>query len=506
MTAIHGKLIAALVAALVSVSPALAGKKDNSLRFGYDQVLDHLDPYFNSVRIGVIVGHHVWDTLIYRDPKTNEYKGQLATAWKWIDDRTLELELRRGVKFHNGAAFSADDVVYTLNFVSNPDNKVVTQQYVNWIARAEKLDTHRVRIVTKQPFPAAIEYLAGPIPIHPHEYYARVGPKGMNEKPVGSGPYRVTEHALGKYIRFERNADYFKDGPKPQPKIDKLEIRFIPDRQTQIAEMLSGGLDLIMSVPLDQAVQLRTVPNLQVLFGETMRIKFLQLDTTERSLAPQFRDERVRRAVLHAIDREGMLKSIVGEGGRIIHTVCFPSQFGCTDEGAPRFAYDPAKSKQLLAEAGLAQGFEVDLYAWRERNHVEAIVGYLRTVGIKANMRFMQYAAARDAVRAGKAPMTFSSWGSASINDVSAMTPIFYKFAPDDRNLDPTVRDLLEKGDTTVDLAARKEAYRSALALIQERAYALPLYSLPAYFVASKDLAFVPYADEIPRVWEMSYR
>jgi peptide/nickel transport system substrate-binding protein len=506
MRATPRRILIGAFMALVATVPALAGKKDNSLRFGYDQVLDHVDPYFNSNRVGVIIAHHVWDTLIYRDPKTGEYKGQLATAWKWIDDKTLELELRKGVKFHDGAAFSADDVVYTLNFVSNPDNKVVTPQYVSWIARAEKLDTHKVRIVAKQPFPAAIEYLAGPIPIHPHEYYARVGPKGMNEKPVGSGPYRVTEHALGKYIRFERNADYFQDGPKPRAKIEKLEIRWIPDRQTQTAEMLSGGLDLIMNVPLDQAVQLRTVPHLQVLFGETMRIKFLQLDTTDRSLVPQFKDERVRRAVLHAIDREGMLKSIVGEGGRIIHTVCFPTQFGCTEAGAPRFAYDPAKAKQLLAEAGLAQGFEVDLYAWRERNHVEAIIGYLRAVGIKANLRFMQYAAARDAVRAGKAPMTFQSWGSASINDVSAITPIFYKFAPDDRNLDPNVRDLLEKGDTTVEPEARKEAYRSALALIQERAYALPLYSLPAYFVATKDLVFVPYVDEIPRFWEMSYR
>jgi peptide/nickel transport system substrate-binding protein len=509
MFATLSKFIVAAVAALatgLASTPSLAAKKDNSLRFGYDQVLDHADPYFNSVRIGVIVQHQVWDTLIYRDPTTNDYKGQLATAWKWVDDKTLELELRKGVKFHDGSSFSADDVVHTLTFVSNPDNKVVTQQYVSWIARVEKLDSHKVRIVAKQAFPAAIEYLAGPLPIHPHEYYAKVGPKGMNEKPIGSGPYRVSEHALGKYVRLERNPDYFRDGPKPQPKIDKLEIRFIPDRQTQTAEVLSGGLDLIMNVPLDQAVQLRTVPHLQVLFGETMRVKFLQLDTTERTLAPQLRDERVRRAVLHSIDRESMLKSIVGEGGRIIHTVCFPGQFGCTDEGAPRYAYDPAKAKQLLAEAGLAQGFEVDLYGWRERNHVEAIIGYLRAIGIKANLRFMQYAAARDAVRAGKAPMVFASWGSASINDISAITPIFYKFAPDDRNLDPEVRDLLEKGDTTVDPAARKEAYRAALALIQQRAYTLPLYSLPAYFVATKDLVLKPYADEIPRFWEMSYK
>ncbi|TMJ54626.1 MAG: ABC transporter substrate-binding protein, partial [Alphaproteobacteria bacterium] len=200
--------LAALAALVIGVTPALAAKKDNALRVADDQVLDNADPYFNNVRIGVILSHQVWDTLIYRDPKTNEYKGQLATSWKWIDQKTLELELRRGVKFHNGAEFDADDVVYTLNFVSKPENKATTQSNVDWIDRAEKLDPYRVRIVTRRPFPAAIEYLAGPIVIHPHAYYAQVGPQGMNQKPVGSGPYRVVEHAMGKYIRLVRNPDY----------------------------------------------------------------------------------------------------------------------------------------------------------------------------------------------------------------------------------------------------------------------------------------------------------
>ena len=130
MTVFRLGLIAACALLSAIATPALAGKKDNSVRFAYDQAPENVDPYFNNVRIGVIIGQHVWDTLIYRDPKTNEYKGQLATAWKWIDDKTLELELRQGVKFHNGEEFDADDVVYTLNFVSKPENKVVTQQNV----------------------------------------------------------------------------------------------------------------------------------------------------------------------------------------------------------------------------------------------------------------------------------------------------------------------------------------------------------------------------------------
>src|SRR5215217_4417999 len=165
----------------VFAAPALAGKADNTIRFAYDQAPESVDPFFNNVRIGVIIGQHVWDTLVYRDPNTNEYKGQLATAWRQIDDRTIEFDLRQGVKFHNSEEFDADDVVYTLNFVAKPENKVPTQSNVNWIDRAEKVDKYKVRIFTKKVFPAAIEYLAGPVVMHPNDYYAKVGPKGQNE-------------------------------------------------------------------------------------------------------------------------------------------------------------------------------------------------------------------------------------------------------------------------------------------------------------------------------------
>src|SRR5512145_759948 len=116
------KRLLAVAAAVITMAagPAFAGKADNTIRFAYDQVIENVDPYFNNVRLGVIIGANVWDTLVYRDPKTNQYKGQLATSWKWVDDKTLEFELRKGVTFHNGEAFDADDVVYTFNYVSDP--------------------------------------------------------------------------------------------------------------------------------------------------------------------------------------------------------------------------------------------------------------------------------------------------------------------------------------------------------------------------------------------------
>ena len=497
----------ALLAVSIVATPAQAGKADNSVVFAFDQTLQSADPYFNNQLIGAIVADQVWDTLIFRNPDTGALVGNLATAWRWADERTLELDLRRGVKFHDGAEFDADDVVYTLSLVSKPETRVLNPELVRWIDHVEKLDRHKVRIVAKQPVPTALTYLASPsFVIHPRDYYARVGPAGMNERPIGTGPFRVAEHARGKYLRLVANPDYFTGGPKSRPKLDKLEIRFIPDAQTRVAEAVSGGVDLIPRVIRDQAEQLRAVASVKIVSAESTGYAYIQINSMANTPAPQLRDVRVRRAIMHAIDREAMTKFIVGEDSRVLHAECHPNMFGCDDAGVPRYAYDPQKARQLLAEAGLADGFDIDLYAWRDRNQTEAIIGYLGAVGIRAQMRFLQFPAVRAAVRSGRAPLTHSSLSSALTGDVSTSVSQFHNFSPDDVNRDPELRRLLQEGNSTMDPEARKAAYRKAFTLIAERAYVLPLYSVPGYYVAARDLEFKPYADNILRFWEMSYR
>jgi peptide/nickel transport system substrate-binding protein len=237
-----------------------------------------------------------------------------------------------------------------------------------------------------------------------------------------------------------------------------------------------------------------------------MRIVFLQMNSREDTPAAPLKDIRVRRAIAHAIDRESIVKNIVGAGARVLHTQCFPSQFGCTDEGAPRYAYDPALAKKLLAEAGFPNGLDISLFAYRERNQTEAIISNLQAVGIRANLTYSQYAAMRDQVRANKSALSHQTWGSFSVNDVSASTPVYFTFEADDITRDAEVRDLLVKGNNSVDPNVRKQAYQQALAAISERMYSVPLWSLPVFYVATRDLVFTAYPDEMVRFWEMSWR
>jgi peptide/nickel transport system substrate-binding protein len=498
------KLWAALgiAAALALPGAASAQKSADTLRIVWRDAIPNVDPYYNQLRVGLVVATMAFDTLLYRDPKSFELKPLLATAWSWVDPTTLDLELRQGVRFHNGAAFDADDVVYTFNLVSSPDAKVLTPSNVNWIASAEKLDQYKVRLHLKKPFPAALEYLALVTPIYPHEYRAKVGPEGMGKAPVGSGPYKIVKVDGVAEIDFVRNEDYFAESPKGRPKIGKLVIRAVPDEATEMVELLAGNADWIWNFNADQFDRINSVPDLTATRAESMRIGFLGLDAAGRTGAGNpLTNEKVRQAVFYAIDRESIAKNLVQGGSRVPPGPCFPTQFGCDASAAPHYAYDPAKAKQLLAEAGFPNGFKTEIVGFRSPQWTAAIQGYLRAVGIDAGVTMLQVAAVVDKNHRGELQMYHGDWGSFGINDTSASMGNFFEGSADDQARDPEVKALLEVADTSIDPALRKENYRKAIEIVMAKAYWLPLHTFVTTYAYRKELAFTPYPDEIPRFY-----
>ena len=504
--------IAALVGFMITsflVCPVWAGKKDDTLNIATERELESVDRYFNSAREGIIFARHVYDNLLYRDPKTYEYKPLLAKSYQWVDDTTMAIELRQGVKFHNGTEMTADDVVYTLNFAADPENKVKTQRYSNWIKEVVKEGPYKVKILLKEPFPAALEFLSGANPIYPKDYYTKVGPKGFGMAPIGTGPYKVTELEPGKKVILVKNEDYFKDSPKGQPSIGKIVWRTLPETNTHVAELMTGSLDWIWLVPQDQAERLAKMPNLTVIAAETMRVGFLMMDAADRTgelgMDNPFKKLAVRRAINHAINKEAISKSLVGGNSRTVDSACFPTQFGCTDD-VMKYEYNPEKAKKLLAEAGYPNGFETTLHGYRNRPYAEAMVGDLAAVGIKAKLLMMQYSALREKRRAGKVQFDFETWGSYSINDVSAIVSHFFEFENDDMAKDPQVRDWLLEADRSIDSEKRKMLYKKALQRIAEQAYWAPLFTYVSNNCFSKDLDFTPYPDAIPRFFQAKWK
>ena len=137
-------------------SPALAGKADDTLNWATDREVAVVDPYYNNTRELVVMGHLGWDALLFRNLDTGEFEPLLATGWEWIDNVTMELELREGVTFHDGSSFGSEDVVYTVNHLAAEDSGVLTPANVNWMKSAEALGPHKVRLHLAKPFPAAL--------------------------------------------------------------------------------------------------------------------------------------------------------------------------------------------------------------------------------------------------------------------------------------------------------------------------------------------------------------
>jgi peptide/nickel transport system substrate-binding protein len=493
-------------ALVLATLPAEAGKSDDTLNIALNKAIENYDQYFNTAREGIVFARQVWDNLLDRDPRSGEYKPLLAKSYRWVDPLTLDFDLREGIVFHNGAKFDADDVVYTLNFVSDPANKVLTQENVSWIKSVEKTGPYAVRIHLKAPFPAALEYLAGPLTIYPHEYYARVGPQGMSRQPIGTGPYKVVAAEPGKSFTLVKNTAYFKDSPKGQPQIGKIVERTIPEVPTQVAELLTGQMDWLWQVPADQAEKLRQMPNLTVKSAETMRIGYIGFDATGRAGDTPMKNRKVREAIAHAVDRAAMVKNLVRGDSHVVDTACFRTQFGCTDEGVRHYDYDPALARKLLAEAGYPDGFDIDIYAYRERPWVEAIIGYLRAVGIRAKLAYLEYAALRDKNWAGTTPLVYMTWGSNSVNDASAILGNFFKGSPDDFARDDELKKWIETGDTSVDPEVRKANYKKALQRIADEVYWVPMFSYVANYAFTSDLDFTPDTDEVPRFYSARWK
>lgn len=499
---------AALTFAVVAMAGAAAhaGKDTDTFTWATSTEIDTPDLYYGNQREALITTYAQCDSLVHRDPMTNEYVPLLATSWEWIDDVTLELKLREGVKFHDGTDFDAEDVAYTLNHVAAPDSGMKVRVIIEWIDTVEVVDPHTVRIHADAPTPAALEYLTGTAPMFPSGHYDNApevpGADGATRRdwgavlPVCTGPYILTDYQPGQSVTLEKNENYFDGSPKGKPSIGKIVYKTIKDPETQIAELMTGGVDWIWGVPPENADLLREMENLTVVSAPTMRMSFLSLDAAGRTGETPLRDVRVRQAIAHAIDRESLSKNLVGEGSAVQRSMCVPVQFGCETD-VTQYAYDPEKAKALLAEAGYPDGFEIPFYAYRDRPYSEAVLNYLRAVGIDADLQFLQWRALRPLIVDDKAALAHLTLGSNGMLDVSASTSYYFKFSSDDYARDAEVRDWLDKADTNSDPEVRKAFYSKALKKIADQAYYIPLFVYGRTYAFNKELDYPVTPDEM---------
>src|SRR3982074_69591 len=505
-TWLRGTLLACMT--LATAAPALAQKSADTLRITWRDAIPDVDPYHNSQRTGMVVAFHAFDCLLYRDPVTMEIKPALATSWKQVDATTIDFTLREGVTFQNGDPFSADDVVYTINTVIQ-DKRVAIPAYYTSFAGAEKIDALHVRLKLTGVSPAVMEYLAMVTPIWPKAYREKIGADAPARAPIGPGPYKITKVDGTTEIDLERYDGYYAGSPKGRPAIRYIKIHEVPDATTEMNELIGGRADWIWGYNADQFANIARMPNLEALRFGTMRVHTMTIDAAGRTGADNpLTKLKVRQAIISAIDRDTMAKQLIQGDSHVIDTPCFPSQFGCDVVAAVKYPYDPARAKQLLAEAGYPNGFDTEAVSTNS-NPAQlgpAVQNYLKAVGINLRIQQLQIGAAIQMAEAGKAPLYAASWGSNSINDASAFMPYFLGGGLDDYARDPEVQNLLKKAGATIDPELRRQTYSEAIRLATERVDFITLFSDVRYVAFSKQLNFQGFPDDVPRFYLSTWK
>lgn len=497
----------ALIALALLASLAFAGKSDDTLNVAFERTMLTFDTFATSERLALILAHNWGDTLIHRDPQSGEFVPHLATSWEFIDDTTLELDLRSGVSFHNGEAFGPDDVKATFDYLTSQGAELPGSRTLQWIDSVEVVDEDTVRIHAEEVTPTALETLALVGIIYPAQYLTEEGPEAMGRAPIGTGPYEFVSSS-DNTMRFEAFDDYF-GGAKGKPEIGKLVIRTMPEESSRIAALRTGEIDIARSgsISPDQAASVRGRARTEA--ADILRSWYLQMDSLGTSGVEYFTDQRVRQAVAHAINQEEIVEVLLSGFGKAVDTPCNPVQFGCDPEAAVSYEYDPERARELLAEAGYPDGFSVDLYAYRDQQVAQAIQGYLEQVGIKTDLNWFggQYDVVSQKQEAGELPMFFGSWGSSSIYDASAIMDIFFKSDETySYNDSETIDGALEQALQTVDLETRRELYAQAIAEITGEVYWVPLYTGRVLAGVSNDLEWQPSSDEIERYYLATWR
>lgn len=355
-----------------------------------------------------LIGSALYDGLIDLGPK-GMYP---ALAESWVvspDGKQIDFNLRKGVKFHNGDPFTAEDVKFTFEKILAPDNtNSYRRGFVDALDRVEVVDANRVRFILKQPWPTffstaryALTY------IMPKAYYEKVGSKGFAEKPVGTGPFSLDGLKAGEWTRLRSNPQYWGGAPK----VSTVTFRLVAEDFTRYAMVERGEADIATSLNgalLEKAATNRKLRIVQSSNTGTSGLLF------NKKLFPEAEDRRVRLAIAYAIDRESISKKLLKGVCRPATGIFTPATFGFVPD-LSLIPYDPAKAKKLLTEAGIKPGYKVSFVQHTQSfsalpggpQVLQAVAGNLEAVGFVVERQNVDTSAWMSLMRGGKQPAIF---------------------------------------------------------------------------------------------------
>ncbi|BBD09197.1 ABC transporter substrate-binding protein [Desulfovibrio ferrophilus] len=466
-------VVAVLACLTLGISSALA--KD--LTLGLKGEPTSLDPHFHNVTNNNQQALYLFDKLIRQDSRQKLQPG-LAVTWKPIADTTWEFKLRKGVTFHDGSPFTAEDVKFTLERIPNVPNSPSSFTFaVSAIKEVEIVDPLTIRVHTENPAPLLPRMFAS------FTIVSKKNAQGMTTEDfnsgkaaIGTGPYKLVEWVRGDRTVYARNDAYWGE----KSPWEKIIIRPITNDGTRVASLKSGDVDLINFVPPADVKHLEKDSGIKLSKSASTRLIYLHLDSN-RDVTPTvtgndgsviknpMKDSRVRKAISKAINREAIAARIM-EGLAIPASQMVPDGYAGTSTKLKAEPYDPQGAKALLTEAGYPDGFKITIHGPNDRyvndgDIAQAIAQMLTKVGIRTEVNTMPKAVYFGRASALEFSLMLVGWATDTGEQSNCLASLLHTYDKEKgfgasnrgRYSNPLVDQKLEEALVTVDPAKHNQ-------------------------------------------------
>ncbi|WP_342641319.1 ABC transporter substrate-binding protein [Rhodoligotrophos ferricapiens] len=397
------RLSAAILGILMAAAAPLAtmAQDSSTFRLGIYQDAQTLDPIASSDNGSIWVQLLIYDTLIRPSKDGTQLEPGLAESWTSNAEGTEFTFKLRDAKFSDGTPVTANDVIASLKRAQGDQSN--WKRFFAPITKMEAVDGKTVKLGLDKPFTPLLNNLA--------MFSASILPaKQLEEKgaaffdaPIGSGPFTLKNWARGNKIELAANPNYWQAG---KPSVKQADLMIIGEDNSRVLQLQAGQIDAMLNVPVNQMQSIGSSGDITAKVAPVFRIDFVQLNNREKP----FDDPRVRQALNYAVDKEGIIQGILF-GTATPATSSMPVMRYHNEELKP-YAYDPAKAKELLKEAGLADGFSTNMLVTSgdatAQQVAAAIQANLQEVGVKAELQLIESGTQWDTTKSGKYQMSLS--------------------------------------------------------------------------------------------------
>ena len=488
---------------------------DISIALGAD--VTSIDPHYHNLTPNNNIAEHVFETLVTKDARS-KLKPALAESWRAVDDLTWEFKLRRGVKFHDGSDFTAQDVVFTLDRVPNvPNSPSSFVTYSKQITEKIVVDPYTIQFKTATPYPLMATDMSTIFVVSARAAKgAATEDFNSGKATIGTGPFKFVRYAKGDRIELARNDAYW--GAKAA--WDKVTLRIITADPTRVAALLAGDVRAIENVPTADIARIAKSSDLTLYRTVSHRLMYLHLDSdrerspfvTDKAGKPleknPLKDLRVRRAISKAINRQALVERVM-EGAAVSTGQLMPEGlFGYTSALKPE-PYDVEGAKKLLAEAGYPDGFGLTLHAPNNRyvndeQIAQAIAQLLARVGIATRVDAMPSSIFFSRGSKLEFSLMLVGWGSDTAEASSPLKALLATFntqkgmgtANRGRYSSAKMDDMLTQALATVDDAKRERLLQQATEIAVGDLGIIPLYHQHNLWATRKGITYAPRTDE----------